>query len=56
MDRGINRDHSRQGWSDAVQLTLDNVQSAVRIRLLTEEADWKQPASLVFIRGFRFLT
>lgn len=41
MDCGIDRDHSRQGWPDAVQLTLGNVQSAVRIRLLTAEAGWK---------------
>lgn len=38
MDCGIDRDHSRQGWSDAVQLTSSNVQSAVRIRLLTERS------------------
>ena len=49
MDCGIDRDHSRQGRPDAVQLTLDNVQSAVRIRLLTEEADWKTAGFFLYV-------
>lgn len=66
MDCGIDRDHSRQGWPDAVQLTLGNVQSAVRIRLAYRRSrlktagfflyatySWISVSHMRFMREFR---